>query len=228
MTRSTQTQRDDGELVSRREVHRARGGSIPASSLFVRFGEVADANELVLLHHYSHRTAANVQLVATLHERGGLFGTCGPAVAAVTYSIPPTRWSVPVWELSRLVRVPSLQFQLSFLVARSVSECRRRGVHLLVSFADQTEGHVGYVYRASNWNYHGMRPPRMTGVLVNGQYVPGRSANSAFGTRSPSKLATQLGVEVEGVFDAGKHLYWLPLSKTGRAWARELGLDNGR
>lgn len=168
--------------------------------------------------------SANIQVVATLHERGGLFGTAGNAIAACTFSIPPTRWSKPVWELSRLVRRDGERPPLTFLVARAVSECRKRGAHLLVSFADMTQGHEGIVYRASNWNYDGMREPRITGLRVNGEYVPGRTANSVWGTQSPSKLAEQVGAIVEPVFDEGKHLYWLSLSKTGKQWATELGL----
>src|SRR5688572_4958593 len=81
-----------------------KSGSIPASTLHFWFGEHADAMDLVERFHYSHRWPSNVQMVATAHTAGGLFGNKGECVAAVVFSIPGTRWSEDVLELSRLVR----------------------------------------------------------------------------------------------------------------------------
>lgn len=206
-----------------RPLPKGNGGSIPASSLYFHVGQIDDVMELVMKHHYSRRWPANVQFVGSLHLAGGLFGTCGQCVAGVCFSIPPTRWSEPVLELSRLVRANS-KVPLSLLVGLAAKKLKRTEWDLLVSFADATQGHKGGVYRACSWNYDGMREPRMDGVVINGEFVPGRSANSAFGTQSPSRLKERHGIEAVPHYDAGKHLFWKALNQAGQARANRLGL----
>jgi len=166
-----------------------------------------------------------VQMVMTAHSGGGLFGNKGDALAAVVYSIPPTRWSEPVIELSRLVRRDDSRLPLSWLIAHSIRAIRRKGIaDLLVSFADKQQGHHGGVYRASGWNYAGLRKPASEGVIVGGEFVPGRSAVGRWGTRSVSRLA-DIGVTAEDKMDDGKHLYWLAVTPKGRQQAAALELE---
>jgi len=202
------------------------GGSIPAPTLHYRIDSASDeAEALVKNYHYSQRWPGNVQLVMTAHVDGGLFGNRGQAVAAVVYSSPPTRWSESVMELSRLVRHPLFTVSLSALIAASVRAIRKKGlVDLLVSFADVQQGHHGGVYQASGWSYTGCREPAMEGVIVDGQFVPGRSANAKYGTRSPARLAER-GITAEAKWDEGKHLYWKAVTETGRAKAATLKLE---
>lgn len=201
-------------------------GSIPASTLHYWFGNNDEAVQLVERFHYSKRWPSNVQQVMTAHEAGGLFGNRGRAVAAVVYSIPPTRWSEDVWELARLVRRDDVLCQLSAIVAASVRRLKRIDTPgLLVSFADWTQMHHGGIYQACGWSYHGKRAEAMDGVIIDGQFVPGRSANSAYGTRSPRRLKER-GITAEAHWDAGKHLYWLALNPNGLAKAERIGLDS--
>ena len=183
-----------------------------------------EADGLVMKYHYSKRIPGSVQLCLTLHEDGGLFGDSGPAVAAIYYSSPPTRWSEPVLELSRLVRTDDCKVSLSGLISWSVKWVRKsKRTDLLVSFADSTQGHHGGVYQAASWNYHGQRDSAMDGVIVNGVFVPGRTAVARFGTRSPTRLAER-GITAEAHYDEGKHLYWKALDKNGERKAERLGL----
>lgn len=196
-------------------------------TLHFRIGHTEDAEALIKEFHYSHRMAANVQCVGTWHEDGGLFGDFGPPIAAVVFSIPPTRWSEPVLELSRLVRKEGVNISLSQLIAMACVFIRRSDMaDLLVSFADNTQGHHGGIYQACSWKYDGKRDRRMDGLTVNGEFVPGRSANSRWGTRSPSKLKAERGIEAEPHFDEGKYLYWRALSKAGERKAERLGLKS--
>lgn len=188
-------------------------------------GRVDDANSLVVAHHYSKRPPANVQVVGTWHEDGGLFGDRGDAVAACFFSIPPTRWSEPVLELSRLVRRPEVMASLTGLIAATANHARAvEDADLLVSFADWTQGHHGGVYQASSWSYAGVRERNCDGVLMDGVFIPGRSCNSRWGTRSPDKLRQITGRAIEPHYDEGKHLYWRALNKRGKAKAERLGL----
>jgi hypothetical protein len=200
------------------------GGAIPASSLHFRTGRRQEAEELVLKYHYSKRLPSNVQMIGSLHLDGGLFGGDGPIVAAAFWSIPPTRWSESVLELTRLVR-GEYKVPLTFLISRCVKELKRRGYDLLVSFADRTQGHEGYVYRASNWNYAGCRGRTNDGMMIDGVFYPGRTCNSLFGTRSLDKLRQMFpNKTIEPHFDEGKHCYWLALGKRGEEKAARLGL----
>ena len=192
--------------------------------LNIHVGRIDEANQLVKAFHYSKRPPGMTQTVTTWHEPGGLFGDYGPAVAACYFSIPPTRWSIPVWELSRLVRTPECEAPLTGLISTAINVTKARSPGLFVSFADPTEGHHGGVYQAASWNYAGKREPTMDGVIFEGRFIPGRSCNAKWGTRSPEKLA-KAGIIVEPHYDQGKHLYWRATDSKGKRSARALGLQ---
>jgi len=199
-------------------------GAIPVSALHFRTGFREEAEAMVLRHHYSRRLPSNVQMVGSLHLDGGLFGGDGPMVAAAFWSIPPTRWAEPVLELTRLVRGND-RVPLTFLVSRCAKALKEQGADLLVSFADRTQGHDGYVYRAANWRYAGCRERANDGVVIDGAFYPGRTCNSLFGTRSLDKLCGMFPHKtIEPHYDEGKHCFWLPLGTKGEAKARRLGL----
>ena len=192
------------------------------------FGHREEAEALVLKYHYSHRIPSNIQAVGTLHVDGGLFGDLGPAIAACFFSIPPTRWSEEVWELSRLVRDEEHHPSLTSLISSTVGEMKRQGlIDLVISFADWTHGHHGGIYQAASWQFAGKRDKRMDGVIVDGQFKPGRSCNSTWGTRSPRLLSERMpNSTIEPHFDEGKYLYFHPLNKSGQKKAKRLGLES--
>jgi hypothetical protein len=167
----------------------------------------------------------NIQHCYVARGGGGLFGDYGDVFAAVIFSIPPTRWTEEVIELSRLVRVAEFTEPLSRLIAFACGGLKKHGWLIAVGFADRQQGHHGGVYQAAGWHYSGCRDRRMDGVTVNGVFKPGRSCNSKWGTQSPDKLRQILpGHVIDPHFDDGKHLYWRPLVVAGRSRARRLGL----
>lgn len=198
---------------------------IKACDLYFKAGNVEDAIDLVKAYHYSRRAPSNVQFVGTFHLSGGLFGDYGEAVAAIFFSIPPTRWKERVWELSRLVRKDECRVPLTRLISLACRQCVKAGQDLLVSFADAAEGHHGGVYQAAGWKYDGQRDRQMDGLIVNGSFIPGRSCNSIYGTRSPDKLKLQKPHwHIEPHYDVGKHLYWKALNRIGKGKAARLEL----
>jgi len=196
--------------------------------MFFALNQKEIADSLVKSFHYSARPPANVQLVGTWHEAGGLFGESGDAVAACYFSVPPTRWNEYVLELSRLVRKEDVQISLTGLIA----ECchwlkRKKMVDLVVSFADPTFGHHGGIYQAASWHYAGKRERACDGLVINGNFVPGRTCNYLYGTRSAAKLAEQRPLwEIEPQYDEGKHLYWKPLTNKGKKQAQRMKLES--
>lgn len=182
---------------------------------------------LIKDYHYSRRMPSNIQYVYTLRKPGGLFGDTGAIEAAIIFSIPPTRWSENVLELSRLVRLPECDSALSRLIGLACDALRKHHVALLVSFADRTHNHHGGIYQASGWKYDGLRDRQMDGLIINGKFVPGRSCNNRYGTRSPDRLRKQAPeLDVQPHYDEGKHLYWRPLSVAGKSRAKALGLQS--
>lgn len=217
----------DSVTQSTTENHSVGSGVIPASALHFRTNRKDDAFDLVKKYHYSHRIPSNIQFIGTLHLDGGLFGNLGEPVAAIIWTIPPTRWSEPVLELSRLVRKEGVRLPLSMLISLSLARLKARGNDLVVSFADTQQNHHGGIYQSCGWNYHGQRKSSMDGILINGKFVPGRNCNSVYGTRSPEKLKSLLPSQtIEPHFDDGKHLYWKAIGKKGQAKAIRLKLEN--
>ena len=139
-------------------------------------GRLDEAIGLVIRHHYLRRAPRAVAVVGTWHDDGGLFGDFGPAIAACFFSTPPARWSEDVLELSRLVRC-DVSVPLTGLISATVKVCRAHGADLLVSYADQMQGHHGGIYQAASWTYAGKRNRRLDGCVVDGVFVPWRSCN---------------------------------------------------
>lgn len=200
---------------------------VRVNDLFYTGAESDEVWPLVRDFHYSRRLPANIQHCYCAREGGGLFGDFGPIRAAIVFTIPPTRWKEEVIELARLVRDPTFREPLSRLIAFACTRLRLNGWALAVSFADATQGHHGGIYQAAGWNYDGQRERAMDGLMIDGEFKPGRSCNSTWGTRSPEKLRALLPRRIIAPhFDAGKHLYWKALTVGGRTKARRMGLKS--
>lgn len=179
---------------------------------------------LVLRHHYSRRVPANIQLCY-----GDLdYGPPRRVLACSVFSIPASRWEVPIWELTRLVRLPEYQLPLTKLIGSALGHIRKqRLIDLIVSFADSEEDHHGGIYQACSWIYHGWRGDRLDGFNIDGVFAPARTLNSVYGTSSETELPKLLpGKVVEPHYDSGKHLYWKALTKAGMQKAISIGLGS--
>ena len=206
--------------------HDGRAGATPSLPLFFRLGENADAARCVIKHHYSgvFPPPGTIICVGTAHEAGGLFGDVGRCVAAVVFCHPPARWSVRIVDLLRVVKVPDVSFPLSSLIAWTVRQLKKQGHHLAVSYADKSHNHHGGLYQACGWMYGGMRDPKVDGYTIDGEYVACRTLNHRYGTLSKTKLKEQHGIDATPNLDQGKHIYYLPLSKQGEAYAAQVNL----
>ena len=143
---------------------------------------------------------------------------------------PPTRWSLPVIELSRLVRKEDTNPKpiLTKLISKGVKECKRLGYDLIVSFADSTFDHHGGIYQAASWNFFCMRKPQNDGWIIDGEFVPRRTCYARYGT-SGNKIIDILAKQNKTCikhFDSGKYLYWKALNKSGEEKAKLLKLDS--
>lgn len=128
------------------------------------------AQEISIKNHYLHRRAPCMEAFGLIDSEQSdaivgvvlygvsasstlLKGVCGPDEAKNVY------------ELTRLWLSDDLPRNCeSFLISASVKMVQRE---IVVSFADSTANHVGYVYQASNWLYTGLstkfKDPKLRG-----------------------------------------------------------------
>ena len=119
---------------------------------------------MVAEHHYARggsRTAVYTH---------GLYEVATDRLIGVAWWLPPTKPAAEsvskewrrVLSLTRLVCLPEApQNSCSFLLSRSVKMIKKEGRFVsLVTYADESQGHEGTIYRASNWTYVGKTPPR--------------------------------------------------------------------
>lgn len=183
-------------------------------------------DDLVLTHHYSQRLPSAVTLVYGDID----YGPPRVVHACAMFSMATGRWPEPLWELTRLVRLPDYSLPLTKLIAKALGHVRENKlVDLIVSFADFEEDHHGGIYQASSWLYDGMRSDRLDGFNIDGVFVPARTCNAVYGTSSETDLPSLLskdGKTCEPHYDQGKHCYWKAISKEGMRKALRLGLQS--
>jgi hypothetical protein len=95
----------------------------------------------------------------------------------------------------------------SFLVGRSIRLIRqgRRWTHL-VTFADESQGHAGGIYRATNWTYVGRTKPEARFVDGSGKQV----ARKATTSRTRAQMEA-IGCRMVGRFS--KHKFVMALTE---------------
>jgi len=92
-------------------------------------------------------------------------------------------------------------------------------LRLVVSYADEGQGHHGGIYQAGNWIYDGESVANW--ISINGEKIHPRTAVHRYGTSSITKL-TQLGLNAKKVKSAKKHRYLMPLDKAMREQIKPL------
>jgi len=142
----------------------------------VRSCPLKDGQELVRQHHYA-RGGSNTAVY--MH---GLYEKATGRLVGVAWWLPPTRVACESvnraeWKrglsLTRLVCVPDApKNSASFLLGHSVRLIRRdKRFVSLVTYADESQGHTGQIYRASNWTYVGRTGPTPRWLDKEGRQV---------------------------------------------------------
>lgn len=146
---------------------------------------VAGARGFITALHYTHGVH-NGPRIFGLFRDGFMVGAvayANPISENVRASVFGPEHSSRVTELHRLVVEDGQpRNSATFLIARSLRQLKLESPHLwgVISFADSTEGHIGYVYQAANAIYCGstgaggsyhdptgrLRAPRQNGVNI--------------------------------------------------------------
>jgi hypothetical protein len=115
----------------------------------------------LLEKHYAKRIP-QIMFAFGLYENNELLGviTYGiPASPSLCMGICGKEYSDKVLELNRVCLMDNTKNQASFLVANSIKMLPKPSI--IVSYADTGQGHVGYVYQATNFLYTGLSANRV-------------------------------------------------------------------
>jgi hypothetical protein len=125
---------------------------------------LASAQEMVRREHYSGGGSNTAVAVHGLVRRDEPLSLRG-----IAWWLPPTRVAAEsvhddwkrVLSLTRLVVDPDVPTNgASFLMAASIRKITETGNwSALVTYADESQGHIGAIYRATNWDYVGRTGP---------------------------------------------------------------------
>ena len=130
----------------------------------------ADTKPFILNLHYAKR-------MPPISFSFGLF-LDDSLVGVVTYGMPASPWLCKgicgnenrhlVLELNRLVLTHNIKNEASFLVGRSLTLLPKP--HVIVSYADTAQGHVGIVYQACNFLFTGTTKLRTDMAAKDGKH----------------------------------------------------------
>ena len=141
------------------------------------------ARALVEKYHYAHGGSNTATYVHGLFRRHDFWED---ACRGIAWWIPPTKSAALAtyphnWQgvlaLSRLVISEGTpKNACSFLLSRSVKLIDRKKWPVLVTYADEWQGHSGTIYKASGWQYVGKTKPEATytigGVMTSRKAGP--------------------------------------------------------
>jgi hypothetical protein len=120
--------------------------------------------------------------------------------------------STEVCELTRIA-LTKHETPVSRIVAIAIRFLRRRspGLRLIVSFADQAQGHHGGIYQAGGWLYVGGAETHA--YIIHGAPVHPKTLHSRYGTGGQSIpwLRQHVDPDAKRVISGFKHRYLYPL-----------------
>ena len=131
-----------------------------------------DCKEWFLKKHYAHRIPP-IEFCFGLYENEMLIGVCsyGTPVSSVLRDLLP---SYKLYELNRLVINDGvLKNTLSWFVSQTLNLMPKPCV--IVSYADTSQGHNGYIYQATNWIYTGLSAKFMDYMIKGMEHLHGAS-----------------------------------------------------
>ena len=181
---------------------------------YVADAPLSAAQEMVKQYHYA-RGGSNTAVY--VH---GLFTKSSNELCGIVWWLPPTRVACEsvnkdqwqrVLSLTRMVILPLVpRNACSFLLSRSVEIIRRDGRFVsLVTYADESQGHTGGVYRASNWQYVGRTGPYPRWIDCDGKQVSPKATKN----RTKDQMLALGHVKVGSYF---KHKFVLHLNRKGK------------
>jgi hypothetical protein len=120
-----------------------------------------ETNTWILNKHYAKRMPV-ISYAFGLYDEGNLVGICtfgSPPSPSLCTGVCGEEHKDKVLELNRLILDTEKPNSASILVSHSLKMLPKPSI--VVSYADTTQGHVGYIYQATNFLYTGLSEPRI-------------------------------------------------------------------
>jgi hypothetical protein len=192
------------------------GGVISAGALAFRHEDrsrVSTLSAFVKTHHYSKACPPGMHWFGAYHKER--------LVGVLLFrkpSLPKTAKAYDVeLELSRAVLLDEagknsesrfIGWALRWLGAQTP-------VRAVISFADPRFGHVGTIYKASNWEYLGKEKGHGTRrIVVDGEWLHSKTAYDRWGLSGAALIKHLAPQEVKIVVCPPKHVYRYALART--------------
>lgn len=104
------------------------------------------------------------------------YGT--PSSATLRRGVAGDDYISCVLELNRLCLLNNKRNEASILISRSLKLLPKEKI--IISFADCSQGHIGYVYQACNFTYHGLSAKRTDWALHSKPHLHGQTIGDEF------------------------------------------------
>ena len=166
----------------------------------VKICPVEIVKDICKTKHYLHR-------VPHIMAHYGLYNKSDMLLGVITFGIPPSPYLMKicgeeykgsVLELNRLWCYDEApRNSESFLISQGIKLLKKDKpeIKILVSFADTREGHLGYIYQASNWYFTGWSIPGGGSIVINGKEYHPKNLNNKYNTSDIERLKEILNTQ---------------------------------
>jgi len=185
------------------------------------------AKEMIIKHHYSHKSSATRYAFGIFHkdQEHSFFSDVDELIGCMTYGYPVGREAAQsisedidvkeVLELTRLFikdgygrNIESASLSLSFKWLRQ----NATDIKVLISYADPSAGHLGVIYQATNWLYQGDHQRLVDSFALKYKlddplWIHSRTVFSKYGTNSTKILRDKIGKTFWLKREPRKHRY---------------------
>lgn len=142
-----------------------------------------ECEEYILDIHYAHRWPS-ISYAYGLYDNDELVGIISfgtPPSSPLRIGIAGTEFADKVIELNRLVLKYNRKNEASFLIGNALKLLYKdRGDSIVISFADTEQGHVGTVYKATNFKYYGLSAKRTDWKIKGKEHLHGQTVADEF------------------------------------------------
>lgn len=163
------------------------------------------AQRCVIKYHYLHRRCSCSQAFG-LYRFEELVGVCcfgSPATDSIRKGVCGKECKDDVIELTRVVLKQKIGRNAeSWFISRCLKMCCKP---IIISYADTSQGHVGYIYQATNFLYTGLSSKHKDWVILGMEGQHQRHLFDRYGGREEAKRV--LGDKMIQVDRPRKHRY---------------------
>ena len=177
---------------------------------------IADVSEWILRKHYSHKLPA-VSMAFAIYKKNHPVGIC-------TFGSPANMnlndlGGFRTLELNRLVVEDGCKKNITSYFLGSILR-QIQGPIIIISYADRNQGHIGYIYQATNWTYTG-QSERAVVYEKNGTVLHSKTFFDMFGTNKKEK-AGELGYKIIKTMPKHRYFYFIGTKTQKKQMAKSI------